>query len=186
MKKSTKGAIAAAGAGVLLLGGAGSLAYWTGTSSIAPSTITAGELKLGPATCGAWSFVGAGGSFTPASDRIVPGDQVSRVCTIPVVAVGKNLSATLTLPNQALTNAPSDANITATAAYKVGTAPGTAVSKGTITSSDNASNVYATITVSFPYGTNDTANAQNGNGTQLATSTLNALAVVATQVNPNP
>ena len=31
MKKSTKGALAAGGAAFLLLGGAGSLAYWTDT-----------------------------------------------------------------------------------------------------------------------------------------------------------
>ena len=33
MKNATKGALAAAAAGSLLLGGAGSLAYWTGTSA---------------------------------------------------------------------------------------------------------------------------------------------------------
>ncbi len=39
MKKSTKGALAAAAAGSLLLGGAGSLAYWTDAESITGTSI---------------------------------------------------------------------------------------------------------------------------------------------------
>lgn len=185
MKKSTKGALAASAAAVLLLGGAGSLAYWTSSSTIDPSTITAGDLQLGTASCAAWTYVGVGGTFVPATDRVVPGDSVTRVCTIPVTAVGKNLKADLTLPTAGLTKNPADANFTATATYKVGTDPATAVSKTQITSTDNASNVYATITVNFPYGTNDVDNAQNGNGTKNATAALAALAVVAKQANPN-
>lgn len=185
MNKSTKGAVAAAAAGVLLLGGAGSLAFWTGSSSVPASTITAGELKLGAANCAGWTFVNAGGAaFDPATDRVVPGDSVTRLCTIPITAIGKNLSANLTLPTANITKTPTDANFTASATYKVGTAPGTAASKTTITSADNAANVYATITVTFPYGTDSTTNAQNGNGTQKATAALDALAVVATQVAP--
>lgn len=184
MKKSTKGAVAAAAAGVLLMGGAGSLAFWTGSSSVAASTITAGELKLGTASCGSWTFVTGGATFVPASDKVVPGDSITRVCTIPITAVGTNIKADLTLPTQSVTKNPTDANFTATASYKVGTAAGTAVSKSSITATDNSANIYATLTVTFPFGTSSTANAQNGNGTQSATAALDALAVVATQTTP--
>ena len=53
MKKSTKGAFAAAAAGSLLLGGAGSLAYWTDASTVDGKAITSGHLQLNPitATC---------------------------------------------------------------------------------------------------------------------------------------
>ncbi len=63
MKKATKGAIAAAGAGVLLLGGAGTLAYWTADGAAAGSDITAGDLDLTAGTCSGWTYAsGAAGT----------------------------------------------------------------------------------------------------------------------------
>lgn len=53
MKKSTKGAVAAAATAVLLLGGGTSLAYWTATGTAAGGSITAGTLTLSAATCDA-------------------------------------------------------------------------------------------------------------------------------------
>ena len=50
MKKSTKGALAATTAGVLLLGGAGSLAFWS--DSIGGSTISSGHISLDDTTAG--------------------------------------------------------------------------------------------------------------------------------------
>ncbi len=46
MNRSTKGAIAAAAAAVLLLGGAGSLAYWSADGEVGGDTITSGSFTL--------------------------------------------------------------------------------------------------------------------------------------------
>ena len=54
MNKASKGALAALAAGVLLLGGAGSLAFWTDTAEVAGGAINSGELSLTdttPGTC---------------------------------------------------------------------------------------------------------------------------------------
>ena len=71
MNKTTKGAIAAAAAGALLLGGIGSLAYWTDSDPVGGGTFTAGSLSLTPlSTCDTWNLDTAepGGSpFDPAA-----------------------------------------------------------------------------------------------------------------------
>ncbi len=46
MNKSTKGALAAACGGVLLLGWAGSLAYWTDGTNIDGDSFASGHLQL--------------------------------------------------------------------------------------------------------------------------------------------
>ena len=52
MKKSTKGAVAAGAAAVLLLGGAGTLAFWNADGTAEGGTLTAGTLELTDLTCG--------------------------------------------------------------------------------------------------------------------------------------
>src|SRR5690242_1890803 len=99
MKKSSKGALAAAAAGVLLLGGAGSLAFWSATDTVNGTSVTAGELKLSQATCTGWTFDAgetvAGKTYVPATDKIVPGDTISRSCDWTLTAVGEHLRATV-------------------------------------------------------------------------------------------
>lgn len=99
MNKTTKGAIAAAAAGALLLGGIGSLAYWTDSDPVGGGTFTAGSLSLTPLNgCDTWNLDTAepGGSpFDPGADRLVPGDVVSKVCTFTIAADGTHLRATV-------------------------------------------------------------------------------------------
>ena len=52
MKRSTKGALAASAAGILLLGGAGSLAFWNATVNVPGAAIASGDLKLSTPDCG--------------------------------------------------------------------------------------------------------------------------------------
>ena len=66
MKKSTKGALAAGGAAVLLLGGAGSLAYWTASGSVPGGSLTSGSMTLSSVTCGSWTYGGVDAG-TPTS-----------------------------------------------------------------------------------------------------------------------
>ena len=52
MKQATKGALVAVTAGALLLGGAGTLAYWNVTPVVTGGTISFGTFT--PDTCGGW------------------------------------------------------------------------------------------------------------------------------------
>ena len=56
MKKATKGALAVTAAGALLLGGAGTLAYWNDVQGVTGGTISSGHLKLTPGTCDGWKL----------------------------------------------------------------------------------------------------------------------------------
>ena len=100
MKKSSKGAVAAAAAGVLLLGGAGSLAFWSATDSVAGIGVTAGQLKLSAPTCTGWTFDGSESTpnkaYVPATDKIVPGDVLTQSCDYTITAKGEHLRANLT------------------------------------------------------------------------------------------
>src|SRR3982751_3830072 len=91
MKKSTKGALAAGAAASILLGGAGSLAYWTDTATVAGTDISSGHLKLVNGSCAGWKL--DDGTALASGDRIVPGEVLSQACTFKVDAVGKHLKA---------------------------------------------------------------------------------------------
>ena len=154
MKKSTKGALAAAAAGSLLLGGAGSLAYWTDAATIGGSVITSGKLALslpdcdpGAGTASVWTIDG-GTAFDPATETIVPGDTLTKVCTFTITASGKHLVADITTTGgtDAGGNALETA-ITPVASYTVNNAAATQV-----TSANNGHTLKATVSVAFPEG----------------------------------
>ncbi|NMM91769.1 hypothetical protein B2J88_47085 [Rhodococcus sp. SRB_17] len=96
MKKTTKAAIAAGAAALLLAGGAGTMASWNAsTNAGAAQTVTAGSMAVEQTGTGTWTW-GTGGTFNPASDKIVPGDVVKYTATYKIDLVGTNLKATLT------------------------------------------------------------------------------------------
>ncbi|MCL2542199.1 MAG: alternate-type signal peptide domain-containing protein [Nocardioidaceae bacterium] len=184
MKKTTKGAIAASGAAVLLMGGAGTLAYWTGSQTVAGTSITSGELKLGAPSCGGWVYDGTSTSVT----NFVPGDVVSETCTFGITAIGDNLSAKVTAPASVSRSGtdPTSASATVAATYSLsgaGGASGAILDKDTITSADNAKTLTAVIKVSFPFGTDESASKTvNANDTQSWTASLDDLTVSLTQI----
>ncbi|KQR17039.1 alternate-type signal peptide domain-containing protein [Cellulomonas sp. Leaf334] len=101
MRKTTKGAIAI-GAGVaLLLGGAGTLAYWqVGTTVDSTTGIQSGTLSIVPkvgATTAAWTWGTTTTAFDVANSRIVPGDVVTRTQVFTVTARGDHLKAEIAL-----------------------------------------------------------------------------------------
>lgn len=162
MKKSTKGAIAAGAAGVLLLGGAGSLAYWSAEGEVGGSTINSGSFTLTEAvagTCAAapWTLdsteVTAGATFAPAADHIVPGDVLTKKCDFTLGAVGNHLRATPTVT----TDAAITGTINPAAAGDVtvaGTFSDAAGDPITVVTEDNNTDVLtAKITMTFPLGT---------------------------------
>src|SRR6478735_10550895 len=122
MKKSTKGALAAGAAASLLLGGAGSLAYWTSTGTIDGTSISSGHLKLVSPSCDGWKLDNETTAFDPAADQIVPGDVLTQVCHYTVDAKGKHILAKFDVTSAAW-DASSDSNLTSelikSATYKV-------------------------------------------------------------------
>lgn len=152
MKKSTKGALAAAAAGTLLMGGAGSLAFWSASGGVGGGTITAGHLSLDDTT-GAddtcanapWLLDSAGGStsFDPTTDKIVPGDVLTKICTYNVVARGKHLTAALTTSGGSSSGDLTAQTVTG-ASFTIDAVPDT-----TITTADNGKELKATLTITF-------------------------------------
>ncbi|GAA4744840.1 alternate-type signal peptide domain-containing protein [Gordonia alkaliphila] len=98
MNKVTKGALAAAAGAAILVGGAGTMAAWSDSSSLGSGTVTAGTLNIDQVPdSGKWHWGTPGGTeFNPATDRLVPGDTVVYVADYNITAVGTNLVATLT------------------------------------------------------------------------------------------
>jgi alternate signal-mediated exported protein len=184
MNKTTKGAFAASAAAVLLLGGAGSLAYWSDAETISGGSVTAGNLSLDTPSCTTgWKYAaGKAGAGTTVT-KIVPGDVITKTCTFVVKGAGDNLSATLTAP-QTTTAADSVAKADVDVKYTLG---GTAMtSPATITPADHNKVVSAVITVSFPYGTDEAAGTKvNANNTQDVTTSLNDIAITLVQKTPN-
>lgn len=99
MNKLTKAGIATAAAVALLMGGAGTLAYWNDTADLdGASVITAGQLDVAASGSGAWS-----GIASIADYRIVPGDTLTFTQDIVVTAEGDTLVANLALAPYAVT-----------------------------------------------------------------------------------
>jgi alternate signal-mediated exported protein len=182
MKKSTKGAFAAAAAGSLLLGGAGSLAYWTDAETVGGGSIASGHLKLlpvGSATgCAGWTF--ADGSAFAATDEIVPGDTLKQTCTYTADMVGKNLKATLSVENPELATGTLADSLVVTPAFKL---DGVAVEEGDTAVLNDDNQVTAVVTVAFPVG-DDVDNSTN-KVTGL-TAVLKDFTITATQLAAAP
>ena len=189
MKKTTKGALAAVAGGSLLLGGAGSLAYWTGDSTVTGDSISSGTLDMSAPDCAddavagthGWQFDNTNAGFDPANDEIVPGDTLTKVCDITLNLVGSHIGATLAFD---------------TAAWGAGSATGLTdelVPDVQFTVDGNpyapitAAGTYvirAAISVDFPYGVED-----NDSNSPLAGPALQAIlddiVVTATQTHDN-
>jgi len=188
MNKFTKAGIATAAAVALLMGGAGTLAYWNSTAALGAGTaITAGNLKVEPTGTGAWT-----GIADIANYRIVPGDTLTFTQQVTVTAQGDTLVAKLELAPDAIEAASgADADValasllthSATIALNGtatnGTVGGTATS---VTFDPSGSGVMTavldvTVTVTFPDGSADA-----DNEAKLGSVSLDDFGVVLTQV----
>ena len=78
MNKSTKGALAASSAAVLLLGGAGSLAFWSDSQDVGSANITSGELDLSAPDCADDLLAGTHGWQLDGGDCLRPGHDQAR------------------------------------------------------------------------------------------------------------
>lgn len=172
MKKTTKGALAAAAAGTLLLGGAGSLAFWNATATVAGGTLNSGSLKLVAGADNCTPFVlDDDEPATAGPTVIVPGDTLTKTCTYTVNATGNHLRANLSAVGPQFTSETllaADLDIDASF-----TVDGSAVSS--ITSDNDGDVLEAKIVLTF--------DPESDNATQLGTATLGNYVVTATQVH---
>lgn len=179
MNRLTKGAVALTGAGVLLIGGAGTLAFWNDTATVAGGTVNSGQLKLTDTTAGGscaaagWTLdsgeATANEPFDPATDTLVPGDVLTKTCTYSINAVGNHLRATLSATGGAATGTLSSA-LTTSATFTVAGASVTS-----ITEANHTHELKATIAVTF--------NPTSDNTTQLKTADLSNFVVTLQQAH---
>ncbi|MCW2750343.1 MAG: alternate-type signal peptide protein [Aeromicrobium sp.] len=147
MNKSLKGAAAAGAAAVLLLGGAGSLAYWNATQDAGSADILSGNITLSAPDCSTASGshdwqLDNGDVYSPGTTKIVPGDSISKICDMTLVLTGEHIGADLTFDTAGLTPdgttlaAELDPSVDFTVdggAYAPITDPGTHVIRATVT-----------------------------------------------------
>ncbi|QPZ37669.1 alternate-type signal peptide domain-containing protein [Paramicrobacterium chengjingii] len=179
MKKMTKGAIAAGIGAVLLLGGAGTLAFWSDDAALAGGTLTTGNLTLTDATATSnWVYAEGNVNAGDAVQQIVPGDTITKTMSFTINASGDNLTATLTTPSSTTVTvdggtAPETLQMNVSAAYEI---DGEAVPSA-ITSANDGDVVTAVVTVTFPFGDATV----NGNDTQGISAALNDITVQLVQ-----
>jgi alternate signal-mediated exported protein len=174
MRKTTKGALAAGGAAVLLLGGAGTLAYWTDANDVTGGAIKAGTLSITAPSCGSgWTYDSTesapGAPYTPGTSLLVPGDTITETCTTTLTATGEHMRGTI------VASAPASIapfTVTVGSITDATTALGAG---GTFTEANSGDALSITITVTLP-GTSD-------NTTKLASKTLDAITLTATQIH---
>lgn len=173
MKKSTKGAYAATAAAVLLLGGAGTLAYWSDLTTVPGGAIASGVLWLETPICGQGWTLDGGAAYT--TQKLVPGDTLTEVCSIDLVALGAHLGADLALGLPSWTAAnPLTNQLTTSATFKVNGAAKTHITSADDTGADDE--IVATFNVVFngPAATNTSQN---------LLATLRDINLVATQTH---
>ncbi len=175
MDKTFKGAVAAGGAAVLLLGGLGTLAFWTDNETVGGADIASGELSLGAPSCGSGWTLDGGAVF--ASQKLVPGDVLTKTCTIDLVATGSHLGADLTLETASFTESNLlTADLTPSAVFKVGGATKTHVTSA----DDNKTTPEISVVVKVEF--KGTA----VNASQNLTAVLDDLTFTATQTHDDP
>lgn len=182
MNKSTKGALAAGAAAALLVGGAGTLAFWTAGENVPGGTIDAGHLDLViDATntgCGVWEL--DSGESAPVTwsngDPLVPGDVLTKECLFTIDAQGNHLRATVAASTPSISGTLAAGLVVDATAITVG-----GVADTEFTEADDGSALGVSVTVTFTDpGTAD--NTYNDPATDI-TAVLNAITVTATQVH---
>ena len=171
-RKSLKGVIALAAAGLLLSGGASTYALWSDQVTLNGGNINSGQLKLVNTQPGTWYDVTTR-TPTPISDiatfKVVPGDVIAYQVSTTVQAQGHNLAATLAADPASVTGDPALlADMRVSTIIQVGGATQT-----TITEADDNKQIDATAVFTFDQAST--------NVTQLQSLDLSALQLTLTQ-----
>lgn len=185
LKKTTTAAIAATVGAVLLLGGAGTLAYWSDTDTSSAQIISTGTLDVSPTTGNDWKYVSSTGVVGAAVDQIVPGDRVQTTINVPVKLVGKNLKAQLQV-TRANTESLTGAVVTTKVGDTIGAADALVVTSQTLTAPATAPTTAVTVpvvvTVDFPSTIAGKSNMTNPDGTVAPKALQFSLAYVVNQI----
>ena len=190
MHKSTKAALASMTGAGLLLGGAGSLAYWSDTEGLPGTTITPGSLDLVGGGCGdGWTVGGAPVDLD--TYLVVPGETLTRTCTFTLDLAGDALSANLALSTPGAVSGTLAGELVYDATYSVaGTAPAplTGGTVAALTGADDGEQVSVAFSVTLPRdgnnvvpGVDNDSNNGPGFGNGSLSATLDALSVSLTQ-----
>ncbi|MFU8946713.1 alternate-type signal peptide domain-containing protein [Mycetocola zhadangensis] len=193
MKKSARTLVGASIAAVigsaLLLGGAGTLAFWSDTASVASQQIQSGTLDLGTSssititapsikqctpTCTAQTPSSA---YTGAP--LVPGDVVTATMNVPVTLSGQNMKATFTVApsktpvsvttaNTALSNALSVKVVTVGNKTPATDDAGNASLTLTPAALNGAATIPVVVEIAFPWGSTGQYNDTMGGQVKLA------------------
>jgi alternate signal-mediated exported protein len=186
MNRKAKASLAVGAAAILLLGGAGTFAFWQDQTQSGGGTITSGTLALSectPTSGSGWRDVTGGQSvdLDLSEFRIVPGDTLEYSCTSTVTASGTNLSATLAadtsemfseLSDPVLRERLIDTSLTAT------TSSGKTLPNAQVTDQDDGETITIAARLTFDPATTGTI----AQGTSV---TLNNVLITLTQ-NLNP
>lgn len=129
MNRNAKGALAAGAAVVVLLGGAGSYALWSDSSTNTPGNLSTGELDLTAQGTPSWTDVSATGivggtAVDPTIDLLVPLDTWEYTSTFTAIATGKNMEAEVTVDPGAAGTPPTGVTVTPVATVDGTPAPG--------------------------------------------------------------
>lgn len=170
MRTSVKIALAGSLGGVLLVGGAGSLAYWQDGVTAPGRSLGSGTLEFTSSSCPSWTYVGGTGpAETVASgDLLVPGDSVVRDCTYVITAKGAHVGAELEVTQSAATVSPGldDELDVASEITIVGGSYATphviAPGDGPLDLGAGTYEVHVSYTVDFPFGTQADNDSRNG------------------------
>lgn len=171
MKKSTKGLVAAGAAAALLLGGAGTLAYWTADDTVDGGTLSSGSIVLGTPECGE-GWVHSTSDPVRAVDQVVPGDTIALTCTVTLDLEGDNIGATLEI-----TEPTTDGALASLLDFSTVTLSGTGVVANEVSGSGEYV-ITATVTAEYPYGTE-----ADNSGQGITDEDLGELELVAVQTN---
>lgn len=182
MNKTTKGALAAGAAAVLLTGGAGTLAFWSDADTITTPDLASGGLDITLVACPDWTLDGDGGAGGLLGVReIVPGDTLTRTCTYTITAEGDHLEAELDI-DRALVTQDVNGLVDELELGAVFTLDGGAFTNAVVTPltpvafEDGTYTLTADMTADFPWGVED-------NDSQNDVVTLDDIAVTLTQTD---
>lgn len=124
MSQPHKGRYTVAGvtAAALLLGG-GVLAAWEATETVTPGTVTSGEMRLDE-IASSWEWATDGTVFDPATEALVPGDEVIYRESVQLTVTAPGMVGTLTttlddVVAETITDDELAATIRETAAFEV-------------------------------------------------------------------
>lgn len=178
MNKLTKGSIAAGAAGVLLLGGLGSMAYWTDEAAVEAGTLSSGSINLTAATCNGWLHTADDSAVT----NIVPGDNVYQECSTTLTLEGDNIGATLAIDPSSI---PADADFADELDHEVELQDEFGAEIAVVTA-EGETDLTARLVVDFPYdGPVSDPDPTTGayNLSQGGTAVLDNMRLVAVQTN---